>query len=142
MFAPGADLLDLASPRGDVERSPSAEVLHSTIDAARFETRSIASAASTLGAEALSQSAVALESAFFDLSDSQKIAAALDKLKLDFVQLSAFINSNTSSKTKTSVQVAASAVAESATDRGKDAAPEQNLHQMMHDQLFESWTST
>ena len=142
VFAPGADLLDLASPRGDVERSPSEEVLHSTIDAARFETRSIASAASTLGAEALSQSAVALESAFFDLSDSQKIAAALDKLKLDFVQLSAFINSNTSSKTKTSVQVAASAVAESATDRGKDAAPEQNLHQMMHDQLFESWTST
>jgi HPt (histidine-containing phosphotransfer) domain-containing protein len=62
---------------------------------ARFEARSIASAASTLGAESLSQSALAVENALVDLSDAATLHAAVLKLKNDFRHLAAFIKAHT-----------------------------------------------
>jgi predicted ATPase len=70
-----------------------------------FEARSIASAASTLGAQGVSQSALAVEDALADASHVATCFEALQKLKADFVLLSDFINNNTSSKTTTSVVV-------------------------------------
>jgi len=72
-----------------------------------FEARSIASAASTLGAQGVSQSALAVEEALADASHVANCFEALQKLKADFVLLSDFINNNTSSKTTTSVVVGA-----------------------------------
>jgi predicted ATPase len=72
-----------------------------------FEARSIASAASTLGAQGVSQSALAVEDALADASDVATCLESLQKLKADFVLLSDFINNNTSSKTTTSVVVGA-----------------------------------
>jgi hypothetical protein len=112
------DVLALASPRGldesDASRNaalpamragtqPCSDATLQTSEAARFEARSIASAASTLGAEAVSHAALAVESAVVDLSNLDKVQEAIQKLKVDFVQLITFVNSHTSAKTATSV---------------------------------------
>jgi len=114
----GSDVLDLASPRADTPRAHSQgqirmsqaqitmSIAHITLDQARFEARSIASAASTLGAEALSHSALALDAAlvdaaFLDSSSTTTVYAAVQKVKTDFIDLSGFINCNTSSTTPT-----------------------------------------
>jgi len=73
------------------------------VDEVRFEARSIESAASTLGAEGLSHSALALEAAVVDTGRAEGFEDILHKIKTDFVDLMAFINSHTSSKTATTL---------------------------------------
>lgn len=101
---PSSDPLNLASPRGNSNGAVDSKA--SAWDEARFEARSIASAASTLGAEGLSHSALALENAIVDHaqgSSKDKVLAAITKLKTDFIQVIEFINSNTGSTTATTI---------------------------------------
>jgi hypothetical protein len=95
--------LNVSTSAASVEESKKAA------DEASFEARSVASAASTLGAEGLSQSALAVDQALTDNSGAASCLEAVQKLKGDFVLLSDFINNNTSSKTTTSVVVGAPA---------------------------------
>jgi predicted ATPase len=86
----------------------------------RFEARSIESAASTLGAEALSHSALALEAAIVDAGRAEGFEDIMHKIKTDFIDLMAFINSHTSSKTATTLVLKGDAFA---GDADKASAP-------------------
>ena len=89
------------------------------LDEVRFEARSIASAASTLGAEGLSHSALALEASMVDAGLEDGVDDVVHKLKADFILLMGFINSHTSSKTATTLVISDSA----AGNEGKASVP-------------------
>lgn len=89
-------------------------------DEVRFEARSIASAASTLGAGGLSHSALALEAVMIDAGLDDGVERAVRQIKTDFILLMDFINSHTSSKTATTLVLSADAAAR---DEGKESTP-------------------